>query len=135
MPPGDRHRIFKEQPHTADLCVEIYGKTRAEVFHHGILTLYNLLGLVREEDPCGDNPCGSGEETLAFSGMDEADLLVQLLGELLAVAVTERKRWVPREGSYRLTRDGETVSFRVDGAWCDLLPNETDGEREIKAVT
>ena len=129
-------RIYRETDHTADLRVEIYGTSREELFHHAILTLYTLLGFPRmAASPQRSDDRSSGGQVLTFCGTDEADLLVQLLGELLSVAVTERRCWVPREGGCRVTRDRDTAFLRLEGDWRDLLPIETGLEREIKAVT
>jgi len=129
--------MYREVDHASDLQVEIRGRTPEELFHHAILTLYALLGLADDASRAAlAHPPIPGEAlALTFVGTDEEDLLVQLLGELLSVAVAERRRWIPREGSCRLSRDGQAVSLRVEGRWRRILREETRREREIKAVT
>ena len=127
------HRIYRETDHTADLRVEIYGRTEEELMLHSILTLYSLLGLTEEMDGSVSQPAGGPD--LLISGVDKEDVLVRLLGELLATAMTEKRRWLPRKGSCRFLWEGEDLLLRVGGCWRNLLPEETEWKTEIKAVT
>jgi len=127
-------RFYRETDHTADLRVEIYGRTHHELVLHAVETLYDLLGLPEaSEEAAASLP---DLEELAFSGTDGEDLLVRLLGELLAAAVVDRRRWVPRKGSCRLTRHHPTgQALRMDGRWLPLPEEATRWKTEIKAVT
>ncbi len=133
MARSHHRRIYRETDHTADLRVEIFGRTEEELMVHSILTLYSLLGL--PEETIGPGARLPGDRDLIISGMDGEDVLVRLLGELLTVAVVEKRRWLPRSGSCRLSRDGQGLLLQVEGRWRELLPQETDWKTEIKAVT
>jgi SHS2 domain-containing protein len=129
---SDRNEIFRELNHVGDLRVEIYGKTEEDLFQNAVRCLYCLLGL--PDLPLSDTPLPASTP-LNFAGMDREDVLVQLLGELLFVAVTEKRRWIPGKCTCGIPRDSRSVSLVVEGTWKDLPPEDSKGNTEIKAVT
>ncbi|MBN1613279.1 MAG: archease [Deltaproteobacteria bacterium] len=67
------YKVFK---HTADLGLEIYGRSLPELFTHAALALFELLTDLHRVKP-------NGRWTLAVSGTDREDLLVNYLREVL----------------------------------------------------
>jgi len=71
--PAVSYRVFD---HTADLGIEVFGKTKREVYAGAALALFDLLtesGQVRKAQ----------ERTISAEGADEAELLVNFLREVL----------------------------------------------------
>jgi SHS2 domain-containing protein len=132
MTVSDRNGIFRELNHAGDLRVEIFGKTEEELFQNAVRSLYSLLGL---PEISMSNPRPLASSPLTFSGMDREDVLVQLLGELLFVAVTEKRRWIPGKCTSGIPRDSRSVSLVVEGTWEDFPPEDSKWNTEIKAVT
>jgi len=132
MTVSDRNVIFRELNHAGDLRVEIFGKTEEELFQNAVRSLYSLLGLPEISMSAPPPPASS---PLVFSGMDREDVLVQLLGELLFVAVTEKRRWIPGKCTSGIPRDSRSLSLVVEGTWKDFPPESTEWKTEIKAVT
>jgi SHS2 domain-containing protein len=71
-----KYRVFD---HTADLGVEILGRTQAELFRRAALALFDLLVAAV------DAPKAAATETrtLVIDGADSADLFVNFLREIL----------------------------------------------------
>ena len=128
----DRKAPFRELDHTADLRVEIRGKDEQELFRNAVESLYLLMGLPALSDRREAVPV----ERLEIKGQDPEEALVELLGELLYRATTERQRLNLQELSVRRGEEGEE-GCRVDvrGGWEMLTDDEMAGQREIKAVT
>jgi SHS2 domain-containing protein len=132
MTVSDRIGMFRELDHTADLRVEICGKTEEQLYQNAVLCLYCLLKLPDASDSFTALPAVS---SLTFSGMDREDVLVQLLGELLFVAVTEKRRWIPGKCSCGIPRDSRSVTLSMEGTWIDIPPEDVESNTEIKSVT
>ncbi len=124
------HRIFRELDHTADLRVEIFGHSEEDLFQNAVRTLYSLLGL-----PVTACTGSSQEGSLMFSGLDREDILVQLLGELLYSAVSEKKRFFPERWAFRKDREDRSESLLLEGTWRSLGTAFTGWKNDIKAVT
>ena len=68
-----RYKIFK---HTADLGLEIYGRSLAELFTNAAYALFDLVTDLHRVKP-------TETRTIAVSGTDREDLLVNYLREVL----------------------------------------------------
>jgi len=71
-----RYRVFD---HTADLGVEVHGKTQADLFSRAALALSDLL--VEEVD--AQKTSSTETRTLVIDGADSTDLFVNFLREIL----------------------------------------------------
>ena len=71
-----QYQVFN---HTADLGVEVYGETQADLFRQAALALFDLLleGIDVQETASLE------VRTLAIAGADSADLFVNFLREVL----------------------------------------------------
>ena len=128
----DRKAPFRELDHTADLRVEIRGKDEQDLFRNAVESLYLLLGLPAVSDRREAVPA----ERLEIKGQDPEEALVELLGELLYRATSERQRLNLQELSVRRGEEGaEGCRVVVCGDWETLTDGEMAGQREIKAVT
>ena len=133
MKEADGKAPFRELDHTADICVEIYGKDEPDLFRNAVESLYLLLGLPEEAPEQGDI---SPVEDLEVSGRDSEEVLVELLGDLLYKATVDGLRFRAHEVSVR-RRQTEPEGSRVllSGSWKTLTDRDRKGLREIKAVT
>ncbi len=124
--------FFRELEHTADLCVEIYGKDRTELVLNAIETLYTLLDYPLDRTSQGLLP----RTTLRIEGLDLADALVRLLGELLYAASEEHERFFPKK---ILLQDKcpPSLNMRIilQGSLWKCSDDIVGQGREIKAVT
>ncbi len=69
--------LYKLIDHTADLGIEVMGRTRGELFAKAALSLMDIL--VEKKG----TPSGVKEKALFVEGSDPADLLVNFLREIL----------------------------------------------------
>jgi SHS2 domain-containing protein len=128
----DRKAPFRELDHTADLRVEIQGKDEQDFFRNAVESLYLLMGLPAVSD-CRE---AAPVETLEIKGQDPEEALVELLGELLYRATTERRRLYVQELSVRRGEEAaEGFRVVVCGGWETITDDDRVGLREIKAVT
>ena len=107
--------------HTADIGLEAWGDTRAELFIQAALALREVL--------VGTSvPTNESTVSIQVDGMDDAERLVNWLAEL--AFLFESRRFLPAD--FILVFEGEQLSAQVTGqiAGPKLLP-----EREVKAVT
>ncbi len=123
-------RPYRELDHTADLCIEIAGRDEEDLFRNAVESLYRILGLPAA--PAGGR--APAAETLRIQGGDHEEALVDLLGELLYRVTVERRRFLLQVLSLREAEQGGWV-VELTGAWQKLTEAETQGRREIKAVT
>lgn len=128
----DRKVPFRELDHTADLRVEIRGKDEKDLFRNAVESLYLLLGL----PSLPGRRDTVAQERLEIKGQDPEEALVELLGELLYRATSERQRLNLQELSVRRGEEGaEGCSVVACGGWETLTDGEMAGQRQIKAVT
>ncbi len=75
---GRKTRQYKMIDHTADVALEVYGNTLAELFINAALGLYEIMFRRPPE-------ITAGNETVTFTvqGLSEEELLVSFLGELI----------------------------------------------------
>ncbi len=72
--------LYKLIDHTADLGIEINGRTKRDLFTKAVLSLMNVLIEVTESEKGKAN---IRQRTLTVEGSDIADLLVNFLREVL----------------------------------------------------
>ncbi len=72
--------LYKLIDHTADLGIEINGRTKRELFTKAVLSLMNVL--IEETEPV-KGKANLRQRTLTVEGSDIADLLVNFLREVL----------------------------------------------------
>ncbi len=70
-------KLYKLIDHTADLGIEVTGRTKKELFTKAALSLMDIVGERKETPSCGK------EKTLTVEGSDPADLLINFLREIL----------------------------------------------------
>jgi len=124
--------FFKELDHTADLCVDIYGNHKPDLFKNAIFTLYILLNLEKALDK-DDSP---STDALTVYGLDLEDALVRLLGELLYRSTEDKTVLLPKEVFLERTLlEEKGWQVKVTGSWRHIENEENRNKREIKAVT
>jgi SHS2 domain-containing protein len=70
-------------PHTADVGLDVYGTTMAELFENAADGMFSFLGT-----PAGDFP--AAQRTLEINGFDNETLLVNWLNQLLYLHAVEK---------------------------------------------
>jgi SHS2 domain-containing protein len=70
-------KLYKLIDHTADLGMEVTGRTKKELFTKAALSLMDIV--VERKG----KPCGVQEKALTVEGSDPADLLINFLREIL----------------------------------------------------
>lgn len=108
--------------HTADIGLEAWGETRAELFIQAALALREVV--VGKAVPTGENTV-----SIRVDGMDDAELLVNWLAEL--VFLFESRQFLPAE--FILEFEGDQLFAQVTGQIVDSA--QLRPEREVKAVT
>ena len=112
---------FEEVPHTADLELHVWGEDMTTLFRQAASGMFQLLDV--KEDPRGEQTI---RRDLSLQAMDEEGLLVQLLEELLYLAV---------EKGLAFRIDSLTISPDMT-LQASLTGREIEGfRRDIKAVT
>lgn len=119
---------YRFLPHTADALVEIEAPTREGLLHDAVAAVRELL--------VGQSPVAAAEaRSIALTGVDVADLIFELLRELLYRFATDR--FVPARAELdqlSLARGGPAaLAGTVFGETFDPAHHET--QPEIKAVT
>ena len=79
-PPMQHYKLFD---HTADIGVEISGRTKKELFANAARALFEILIENRVNNKQVKNSMRIKEKILTASGSDTADLLINYLRELL----------------------------------------------------
>lgn len=74
-------KIYQLFDHTADIGVEIYGRTRKELFANAAKALSDMM--IERKEKVADKYDVFREEKITLEGSDTADLLVNFLRELL----------------------------------------------------
>jgi SHS2 domain-containing protein len=92
--------LYKLIDHTADLGMEVTGRTKKELFTKAALSLMDIV--VERKG----TPSGAKEKALTVEGSDPADLLINFLREILYLfngeALVIRKCDIPECGNRRL---------------------------------
>lgn len=116
---GAGYRLLE---HTADMGIEAYGESLAELFEQAALGLLEILGA--EQVAC------RAERTLEVTGYDVEELLVNWLSEVLYLL--EGQSFLPT--SFVIEAAGrQRLRARVLGDTYDPVRHRL--EREVKAVT
>ena len=109
--------------HTSDIGVEVYGKTKKELFKNAAEALYDLIIIINQVEDIE-------EKIVIAEGTDIEDLLVNFLREVLYLF--NGKRWIVRECEViKLT--ATKIEARLAGELYN--PNKHTIKKEIKAVT
>lgn len=108
--------------HTADIGLEAWGDTRTELFIQTALALREVL--VGNSKPANESTL-----SIRVDGVDDAELLVNWLGEL--VFLFESRLFLP--ATFVLQFEGEQLAAEVTGQTIDPTHMEVTGE--VKAVT
>jgi len=114
-----RYRLLE---HTADIGLEAWGKTRAELFIQAALALREVL--IGQSVPTSESTVN-----IHVDGVDDAERLVNWLAEL--VFLFESRLFLP--ASFILDFEGEQLFAQVAGQIID--PAQLLIEHEVKAVT
>jgi SHS2 domain-containing protein len=114
------YRVFD---HTADLGVEIFAKTKEELYTHAAFSVFDLMADLKDVSP---------RETrkIAVDGTDPEDLLVNYLREVLYLFNGKR---LLLQAFLIDTLNDHHLSGTVEGDFFD--PARHHLKREIKAVT
>jgi protein archease len=114
--------IFRELEHTADLGIEVVADSRAELFRRAAIAIACLM-----VDTSRVRRVESREVDVA--GIDDADLMHEMLSGLLPIFLVESFIWSDAEIDER----GDHLKVRVVGERFD--PARHEFHQEIKAVT
>jgi len=114
---------YKIIDHTADLAIEVWGKTMAELFQNAALALFDLMVFT-------DMIEAKREMKIEAAAGDDEALLVQWLSEFLYRVDTEQ--FLAKEIEITRLEPGK-VSAVARGETLDRTKHRT--RREIKAVT
>ncbi len=116
---------FRFVEHQADIAVQLEGKSKEELFVSGIEALINLL---TDNDSENNKNCTPQLLVIEAAGMDDEELLVNILNELLFRCYNER--WFP------LTCNSVEFSESTVQAQIEGYKNQGKSlSREIKAAT
>lgn len=100
---------FRILPHTADMRLEVFGKSYGELLENAIAGLANVLCPEAEKK----KKLGRGFEKISVQGPDKSTLLVNLLNEALTLSIINKKVY-PRLKILKLSpRDVEAHLFGV----------------------
>lgn len=75
-----RYRLFN---HTADLGIDVFGKTQAELFSHAALALFDLMIETADIQTAQCRESESSCLSMVIRGADRTDLFVNFLREML----------------------------------------------------
>jgi SHS2 domain-containing protein len=109
--------------HTADLGINVYGSTQADLFSHAALA---LVGFITDVEKVAER----WEKTLAMEGADATDLFINFLREILYLINGEG--FLFRSISLDITSSGQLQAL-MKGEYVDHQRHEI--KTEIKAVT
>lgn len=118
-------RIFRRAEHTADVAVEVFGKTFRELLEHSIVAYFELVT---------DRDCVRPTKTLRFKleADTKEDLLYQLLREIHYRQAAEG--WLAQGIRLRIIRS-KPLSIEVEIEGEKYRPERHELKDEIKAVT
>ena len=112
--------FYRELAHPADLCLEVWGATRADLYAHAAQALFEAI----EFAPLPEPQPASCQITL--HAPDPETLLVDWLSELLYQSERELAAWQ----QFELTEISPTTLVASASGVCPSTPR-----REVKAVT
>ncbi|NLX35551.1 MAG: archease [Chloroflexi bacterium] len=111
---------YTERPHPADLCLAVWGNSRAQLYRHAALALFETLGCT-----VGPGPQTVNHE-IHLTAPDPETLLVDWLSELLYESERQQACWQ----RYTLHHVTTTV---LQATALGIRPARP--QREVKAVT
>ncbi|HOW56370.1 MAG TPA: archease [Smithellaceae bacterium] len=114
---------YKILDHTADIGIEVWGKTKKELFASAALAIFDLMIINGEAEK-------TEEKTIAVTGNDLQDLLVNFLREILYLF--NGKSWLVKECRIKEMTAHRLVA-QVAGERFNRRKHEI--KKEIKAVT
>jgi len=109
--------------HTADIGIEVLGKTKEEALAHTVEAMFDLI-------TDSVNISALQEKQLIVNGMDMADMLINLLRE--ALYLFHNKAWLCKKCEI-LELSEEKIAAKVTGEPYDAKKHQL--KMEIKAVT
>jgi len=116
-------KSYKLLNHTADIGIEVWGKTKKELFANTVESMFDLI-----VDLTGIN--NVNEKVVAIKGADAEDLLVNFLRE--ALYLFNGKRWLVKKCKILELTAGQIVA-QLQGEPYDSDKHQL--KKEIKAVT
>ncbi len=117
---------YKLLDHTADIRIEVSGKTRKDLFGNTVMAMFDLMIDMSGEDKIK----GPDEKTLKVTGADLEDTLINFLRE--ALYLFNGQRWLIRHCE-PLELTGKSIIVRLKGEQYNRQKNIL--KTEIKAVT
>lgn len=114
---------YKILDHTADIGIEVWGKTKKELFENAVEAMFDLIG-----DLTGIN--NVNEKVVTIKGADTEDLLVNFLRE--ALYLFNGKRWIVKKCKL-LELTAKLVVAQLQGESYNSKKHQL--KKEIKAVT
>jgi SHS2 domain-containing protein len=116
-------RNYKLLNHTADIGIEVWGKTKKELFANAVYSLFDLMVDTQSIDK-------TQEKTITIGGVDITDLLINFLRE--ALYLFNGKRWLVKKCKLLELTTGHVVA-QLQGEPYNSQKHQL--RKEIKAVT
>jgi SHS2 domain-containing protein len=116
-------KTYKVLDHTADIGIEVWGKTKKELFANAVLALFDLI-----VDLAGVN--NVNDKVLTAKGADIEDLLVNFLRE--ALYLFNGGKWLVKKCKI-LELKAKQIVAQLQGELYN--PQKHELREEIKAVT
>lgn len=114
---------YKILNHTADIGIDVWGKTKKELFANAAVAIYDLMINLSEVEE-------AGEKTINVAGSDLQDLLVNFLREVLYLF--NGKGWLMKKCRIK-EMTARSLVAQVAGASYSRRKHQI--KKEIKAVT
>jgi SHS2 domain-containing protein len=118
----NKYRLFD---HTADIGIEISGKTRKELFANGVAALFDIM--LEQNSGNGETPTA---QNIVVEGNDLEDLLVNFLRE--ALYLFNGRHWVIT-GCHLSELTRQRIVAQLSGQPYD--PQKHEIKTDIKAIT
>jgi protein archease len=116
-------KSYKILDHTADIGIEVWGKTKKEALANTVEAMFDLI-------TDSENISSAQEKQLSISGADTADMLINLLRE--ALYFFHSQAWLCKRCEILELTD-DKVAAKVFGEPYDAKKHQL--KMEIKAVT
>ncbi len=116
-------KSYKILDHTADIGIEVWGKTKEEALANTVEAMFDLIA-------DSESINAVQERQIAISGTDTADMLINLLRE--ALYLFHNQAWLCKHCEILELTDGKVVA-KVAGEPYDAKKHQL--KMEIKAVT
>ena len=117
-------KSFRILSHTADLRLEVFGKTIGELFHNAASAISHTLAPKYKE-----NPAGKFRETIKIQSANLNALLIDFLNEVLAKSEINKAIYRVLSIKHQVSSEGADLEAEIVG-----FPVEKF-EEDIKAVT